>query len=72
MASIERQAAIDLDKASFLICVPKDGMDPLISSLRRGDTIIVRDINQTDAGDYILRLVTEDAIRAVATNLLVD
>ena len=65
MASIERQAAIDLDRATFSFFI--ESREPL----RRGDTVIVRDVIEID-GRLQVRAVTEDALREVATRLLVD
>lgn len=65
MASIERQAAVDLDRATFSFFI--DARE----ALRRGDTVIVRDVIEVD-GRFQVRAVTEDALREVATRLLVD
>jgi hypothetical protein len=65
MASIERQAAIDIDRRTFSFFLDSR------ESLRRGDTVIVRDVIEVD-GRLQVRAVTEDALREVATRLLVD
>jgi hypothetical protein len=65
MAAMERQAAIDLDRRTFSFFI--DTKEPL----RRGDTVIVRDVVEVD-GRLQVRAVTEDALREVATRLLVD
>jgi hypothetical protein len=65
MAGMERQAAIDIDRRTFSFFL--DAREPL----RRGDTVIVRDVIEVD-GRLQVRAVTEDALREVATRLLVD
>jgi hypothetical protein len=65
MAGMERQAAMDIDRRtfSFFLDAPE--------RLRRGDTVIVRDVIEVN-GRLQVRAVTEDALREVATRLLVD
>ena len=65
MASMERQAAIDIDRRTFSFFI--ETREPL----RRGDTVIVRDVIEVD-GRLQVRAVTEEALREVATRLLVD
>lgn len=65
MASIERQAAIDLDRRTFSFFL--EGPE----RLRRGDTVIVRDVIEVD-GRLQVRAVTEAALREVANRLLLD
>jgi hypothetical protein len=65
MAGMERQAAIDIDRRTFSFFL--DARE----ALRRGDTVIVRDVIEVD-GRLQIRAVTEDALREVATRLLVD
>lgn len=65
LAGLERQAAIDIDRRSFSFFVD------LPDGLRRGDTVIVRDVIEID-GRLQVRAVTEAALREVATRLLVD
>lgn len=65
MGGMERQAAIDIDRRTFSFFL--DAHEPL----RRGDTVIVRDVIEVN-GRLQVRAVTEDALREVATRLLVD
>ncbi len=65
MAGLERQAAIEVDRRTFSFFL--DIKEPL----RRGDTVIVRDVIEVD-GRLQLRAVREEALREVATRLLVD
>jgi hypothetical protein len=65
MASMERQAAIDIDRRTFSFYIETP------ERLRRGDTVIVRDVLEID-GRLQVRAATEDALRYVATRLLVD
>ena len=65
MAGMERQAAIDIDRRTFSFFLES------AEALRRGDTVIVRDVIEVD-GRLQVRAVTEEALREVATRLLVD
>lgn len=65
MAGMERQAAIDIDRQTFSFFLDAS------ESLRRGDTVIVRDVVEID-GRLQVRAVSEDALREVARRLLVD
>ena len=65
MASNERLAAIDIDRRTFSFFIDTSEM------IRRGDAVIVRDVIEVD-GRLQIRAVTEDALREVATRLLVD
>lgn len=65
MASMERQAVIDIDRRTFSFFV--ETAEPL----RRGDAVIVRDVIEVE-GRVQIRAVTEDALREVAHRLLVD
>ena len=65
MAGMERQAAIEVDRRTFSFFM--ETQEPL----RRGDTVIVRDVIEVD-GRMQVRAVREEALREVATRLLVD
>lgn len=65
MAGMERQAAIEVDRRTFSFFI--DARE----SLRRGDTVIVRDVIEHD-GRLQVRAVREDDLREVAVRLLVD
>ncbi len=65
MAGMERQAAIEVDRRTFSFFM--ESCEPL----RRGDTVIVRDVIEVD-GRMQVRAVREEALREVATRLLVD
>jgi hypothetical protein len=72
MATIERQTAIDIDARTFKATVnPFQLSSGPAERIRRGDTIIVRDVIPNADGTITLKLVTEDALREVATRLLV-
>lgn len=65
MAGMERQAAIEVDRRTFSFFL--EMQEPL----RRGDTVIVRDVIEID-GRIQVRAVREEALREVAIRLLVD
>lgn len=65
MAGMERQAAIEVDRRTFSFFMESR------EQLRRGDTVIVRDVIEVD-GRLQVRAVREEALREVATRLLVD
>ena len=63
-----RQASRDMDEHTFTVSRLTPPSDPI----RRADTLIVRDIIENSDGTVTYRLITEDALRAIATRLLED
>jgi hypothetical protein len=69
VTTVERQAAQDIAKRTFAAQLSENTRKERI---RRGDTVIVRDAIEHPDGTRTLLLVTEDALRDIATKLLVD
>lgn len=68
--SFERQAADDIQGQTFPGVMGREQAE--FYRPRRGDTAIVRDVIDAGSGAIIVMLVTEGALKRVATALLVE